>query len=100
MWIIVNATRRIGNRDFAHCFDGGLARFLVRQLAMQAQCFGDLFADREDWVERRHRILKDHGDVVATHFAHLGVGEFQQVFAVEQYLPANDLPWRRDEPHD
>ena len=34
---------------------------------------GDLVADREDRVERRHRLLEDHRDLVAADLAHLVV---------------------------
>ena len=30
---------------------------------------GDLLADREDRVERRHRLLEDHRDLGAAHLA-------------------------------
>ena len=63
---------------------------------MQAQRFGNLFADGENGIERRHRILKDHGDVVAAHLAHLGVGKFEQIFAVEKYLAVDNFSRRRD----
>ena len=33
--------------------------------AVQEDGLGDLVADREDWVERGHRLLEDHADAVA-----------------------------------
>ena len=69
----VDPAGRIGNRHFTHRFFRGLSRFLARHLAMQTQCFGDLFADGINRIERCHRILEDHGDIVAAHLAHFGV---------------------------
>jgi hypothetical protein len=38
---------------------------------VQAHGLGDLITDRQDRVERGHRVLKDHGDLSATIRAHL-----------------------------
>ena len=35
------------------------------QSLVKRQCFGDLVTDREDRVQRCHRLLKDHRDIVA-----------------------------------
>jgi hypothetical protein len=40
---------------------------------MQTKCFGNLFADSEHRVERSHRILKDHRDVITANLSHLRV---------------------------
>ena len=50
---------------------------------MPAYAFGDLLADRLQRVERRHRLLEDHADVVAAQGAHLVLGRGQHVDAVE-----------------
>ena len=44
-----------------------------------------LVADREQRVQRGHRVLQDHGDALAAHAAHLGVGFLQQVLALEHH---------------
>src|SRR5882762_7904854 len=67
---------------------------------MQTQRLGNLLAHCKDRVERRHRILKDHGDVVAAHMTHLSVGKLQKVYAFKQYLAGHDLSRRRDQAHD
>ena len=46
-----------------------------------------LVADGEQRVQRGHRVLQDHGDALAAHAAHLGVGFLQQVLALEQHRP-------------
>ena len=48
-----------------------------------AYALGDLLADRLQRVQRRHRLLEDHADVVAAQGAHLLLGGGQYVDAVE-----------------
>jgi hypothetical protein len=57
---------------------------------MDKQRLHDLHADRQNRVERSHRLLEDHRDLVATHRAHLVVGEFEQIAAFEQDAPLGD----------
>ena len=37
----------------------------------------------EDRIERRHRLLKDHGDVVAAHFSEVAVITAKKFLTVE-----------------
>ena len=60
-----------------------------RRAAVDAQRLRDLIADREDRVERGHRLLEDEADLGAAHAAHLALGERQQVASLE------DGPGRR-----
>ena len=48
----------------------------------------ELAADRQNGVERRHRVLEDHRDLVAAEVALLPLAELQQVAALEQRLAA------------
>ena len=61
---------------------------------------GHLVADGEQRVERGHRVLQDHGDALAAHAAHLGVGFLEQVLALEQHPAAGDAGGRRQEAQD
>ena len=61
---------------------------------------GHLVADREQRVQRGHRVLQDHGDALAAHVAHLGVGFLQQVLALEQHPAAGDPRRRRQQAQD
>ena len=64
-----------------------------------AYALGDLLADRLQRVERRHRLLEDHADVVATKRAHLVLGGGQYIDAVE--TDAARCPGGlRQKPHD
>jgi hypothetical protein len=44
---------------------------------------GDLLADRIDGIERRRRLLEDHGDRAAAQFRQLGRRQIQQVLAFQ-----------------
>ena len=48
---------------------------------MNAQRFGNLIADREDRIERRHRLLKDEADLGAADGAHVALAELEQIAA-------------------
>ena len=81
-----------------------IARASARRAAeplMQGQRLGDLAADREHRVERRHRLLEDHRDVVAADVAHFPFGQVEQIGALEADRAFDDAAWRRgDEAHD
>ena len=59
--------------------DRALARLLAIQTEVELQRLHQLVADGVDRVERGHRVLKDHRDVVAPDPPHLRVGELDQV---------------------
>ena len=40
------------------------------QILMQLNRFDDLRAHRKDWIQRGHRLLKDHAKVCTPHTAH------------------------------
>src|SRR5690606_14756374 len=50
-------------------------------LLVQDQHFADLVANGVDRVERGHRLLEDHGDLLAAHTAHRLLGSLKQVLA-------------------
>src|SRR6266851_4523666 len=66
---------------------------------MQADGLGHLPPSPEDGVQRRHRVLKDHRDVLAAYLAHLAFGDLGEIAALEHDLAAQDLP-RTLEAHD
>ena len=52
-------------------------------LGVPADAFGDLLADRLQRVQRRHRLLEDHADIVAAQRAHAVFRRAEDVDAVE-----------------
>jgi hypothetical protein len=51
---------------------------------------GQLLGDREDRVQRRHRLLEDHRDAPAPDAAQLGRRRGQQILALEQDASIRD----------
>ena len=92
---------RLGDFDELQHLDGFLVGGGLREILVQPQRFGDLVADRQHRVERGHRLLKDHRNVVAADIAHFVFVELQQVFPLQRDRAADDLSWRiGDQPHD
>ena len=60
-----------------------------------------LSPDREDWVERGHRILQDHAHLATAETLHLLLALRQEVLAVEEHGPAHDASGGPGhQPHD
>ena len=63
--------------------------------------FHDLHADGEHRVQRSHRLLKDHADLVAANLPHLFPRQLQQIPPFIKDGAANDLARRiRYQPQD
>src|SRR5438067_8959997 len=68
---------------------------------MAEQRFGDLLAYRECRIERGHRLLEDHRELVAAEASQARGRKLQEIFALEQHLAAGDAAGRlRHEAHD
>ncbi len=79
--------RRIGDADALQRGDRARLGCLARQTRMApAQHVDEMRADREQRIERRHRILKDHGDARAAPGVHRRLGKREQIGAVEHDL--------------
>ena len=66
------------------------ASLLGRPL-VDADGLGDLAPDRPRGVQRCHRVLEDHPDVVAADLAHVRLAQGDQVAAVQPDGPARDM---------
>src|SRR6266446_8519304 len=65
---------------------------------MQPDDFGNLVAHRVNRIERRHRLLKYNGNLLAADLSHLGRPERHEIASTPKDLPAGDMPGRhRDE---
>ena len=69
--IFVDRLLRLRQSNPSQHVDGHLARGLFALVLMVGHCFSDLIADGVDRIERRHRLLKDHGDLGAADVADL-----------------------------
>ena len=59
-------------------------RLVAADLLVQLHGLGDLVADGEHRVQRRHRLLEDHRDLVAADPLELGLLELDEVAALEE----------------
>ena len=101
MRIFVDAFFRRRNADRPEHFDGPVVRFPPAEALVQADGFADLVADRVNRVERGHRFLEDHRDVVSAHVAHPRLGGVEQVLAGQPDRALGDPARRhRHQPHD
>ena len=90
----VDAAFGLGDVDAAQHFDGAVHRLLARQALVQRDRLAHLAADGEQRIERGHRLLEDHRDLVAADALHLGLAELEQVLALEADGAADDAAGR------
>ncbi len=100
MRILLEAALRIGDADQRQQLDGARLRGFLGHAEMDEQRLRDLKPDPQDRVERRHRLLEDHRDVMAADLAHLLVVELQEIAAVEHDRAGGDLGRLGEQPHD
>src|SRR5260370_30632629 len=65
------------------------AGFRLAHGKVQLKGLGKLALDRENRVEGGHRLLIDHGNLLATDPPDLGVGQLEQVLTIEDDFPAH-----------
>ncbi len=58
---------RLADADLVEQFQRASPRRALAHALMQAQHLADLLLDRVQRIERGHRLLEDHGDLVAAH---------------------------------
>ena len=97
----VRAALRFRDVHAAQHVDGTVHGVAARQSLMQRDRLADLPAHREQRIERGHRLLEDHRDVVAADVLHLALGQVEQIGALEADGAVDDAPGRvGDEPQD
>ena len=85
--IVVDARLGVRDPDLAQQLDRTLARSAAcRHVSWAWIASHDLGADRVDGVQRRHRILEDHRDLVAAEVLQLALVHLQQVAALVEHL--------------
>ncbi|MFK4694732.1 hypothetical protein ABIF42_000326 [Bradyrhizobium diazoefficiens] len=95
-WCGYSRARRAGswNPYQPQHLDCDVPGFFGRHHPVQPHGLDDLVADPHDGIERRHRLLEDHGDAVAPDGAHLRFVQRQQIGAFERDRPADDAAGR------
>src|SRR5215208_8049232 len=76
----------VGDTDVAQDLHGLLLGLALGEVLVDADGLPDLVPHCEDRVEARHRVLEDHGDVVAPYFLHPLLAHLEQVLALEEDL--------------
>ena len=69
-------------------------RLALRDARVRARHVDELVADPRDGVERGHRALEDEGDIAPAETAQLRRAQADELAALENDLPADDLPGR------
>ena len=95
MRILRDAVFRLRHANQPQHLDCASVRLFARKAAVQDQCFGDLMANGQHRIQRRHRLLEDHGNGVAANLAHLGFRQLEQVAALEDHPSVDRSPRRR-----
>ena len=81
-----------GNMNRLQHFDGAVERVPAVKPLMQAHGLGDLVADGIDRIKGGHRLLEDHGDVLAADLPHPFLAGLQQVLPLSRTAPAPIRP--------
>ena len=67
------------------------ARFGEIVMIMQLQRFGNLRANCQGRIKRRHGVLKDHGNFIPADSPHSGFVQLEQILALKQNLAGTNL---------
>ena len=95
MRVVAHATFSVRDADHFEELDGALKSCGGVHLQVQLKRFRQLPANGQHRVERRHRLLKDHRNLVAADVADFVLVDLEQVLAFEDHFAAYDLAWRR-----
>ena len=85
---------RIGNPHHAQELDRPRARLFAAHGEVLLQGFGELSPDRQHRIERGHRLLEHHGDVLAADLADFLIVQLEKVPALEANAAADDAAGR------
>src|SRR5262245_46917791 len=94
MRVAVGALLRLWYRYASQHLHGHPHRLALAHALVHGDRLADLATDREERIERGHRLLEDHGDVVAADALHSALIDFEQVPALEADCPADDTARR------
>ncbi len=90
MRVVASALLRVGNADLGQQVNDSALTFGARQPVMLLQDFANLPADGENRVERRHRLLENHGDAAAGYGTSFRRWQGQHIATLEMCLAGLD----------
>ena len=99
MRVVIHPCRRIRDPHRLEKFDSPYTRRRAVEPAMKLQHLGDLPPDGEKRVQRGHRLLEDHRDLVAADLPHPRFADRREILALEPDGAAAHLPHRRQQSH-
>ena len=100
MRILIDPGLRIGNAHIIQRLTDLFPNLIFLHFRMvQLQTFANLLADRHDWIQRCHWLLKDHCDLLSPDLFHLRLRLFQQILSIEQDLSSLYRGRSRQKPH-
>src|SRR5439155_15126361 len=85
------------NPDTVEQLRSTLVGVLAAHVEMRFERLPDLSADRQDRIQRRHRILEDHRDVASTNPAQRTIALANEIGALEQSGTRLDAPIAREQ---
>ncbi|MNI33701.1 hypothetical protein D3C73_876610 [compost metagenome] len=77
---------RLADADLVEQFQYAAAGGATHHRLVHFQNLADLPLDRVQRIERGHRLLEDHRDVVAAHMAQFRFRCLQEILALKQYF--------------
>jgi hypothetical protein len=96
-----DALLRSANADLLQQLDHAPPHLSTAQTAVQPQRLGNLCPNSRGRVERRHRVLEDHGNLRPTYLAHFLRTLVEEILSVKYNLSAYDAASRlREQAHD
>jgi hypothetical protein len=100
MRVVVHAAFRLRNADRLEELERPTPRLAGAHVAVELDRLDELAPDRVDRVQRRHRVLEDHRDVVSPDVSQALLRHRQEVLALEECLAARHGVAARVEAHD
>ena len=98
--VVLDASLGRGHAHLAQRLLGAVHRLAPARAFVQHEHLGDLLADRRQRIERRHRLLEDHGDALAAQAPQLGCRRVLDLLAVEHDLAAGERQRPAQQAHD
>ena len=91
MGVLLVPTLGVGDTHLAQHLDGSLFGFLTLQTLVMLNALLDLLADLLQRVQAGHRVLHDHGDLLAADTQPILLGELGHIAAFKHDGAAGDL---------
>jgi hypothetical protein len=98
--ILLQPALWLGDSDQLQQLDGTGVRRASRQAEMRLHRLGQLPSDRQDGVERGHRLLEHHADAMAANLAHRLIIQLQKIPAIEADRAGRNASGLRDKAQD